>query len=159
MNLVTRLSDGELAVAALAIAFLAVCGLWVFVRWLLKGPTTPDPWDAQVAAALAGEESTPLCHRCLAPHDINTDFCTECGAAVGQYTNWLPFPYLFSLGHTLRLGTSGDFKHTPLTVAGFILLALAEYMLFAPIYWFFLFRGVNRRGERPWSPEPAPPGA
>lgn len=67
--------------------------------------------------------------------------CPRCGAAIGIYTDWLPFPYLFSLGHMLRLGASGDFKRTPVTLADFWLLGFAEYTVFAPIYWYRLYRG------------------
>jgi hypothetical protein len=44
------------------------------------------------------------------------------------------------LGHTLRLGTAGDYKRSPITVLGFVLLALAEYTIFAPIYLYQFFR-------------------
>jgi hypothetical protein len=65
---------------------------------------------------------------------------------VGQYTNWLPFPYLFSVGHALRIGTSGEFRRSPLTVIGFMLFGLAEYALFVPIYWIvFLHKLLVRR--------------
>ena len=157
MNRLTHLSNGELAVGLIAIFVILYAVVRAFLVWLLKGPITPDPWDAEVAAQMADEESKPLCHRCLAPHDGTTDFCSECGAPVGQYTNWLPFPYLFSLGHTLRIGTSGDFRRTPLTVAFFVLVSLAEYMLLAPVYWFFFFRRDQRAPAEPLAPEPARP--
>jgi hypothetical protein len=75
------------------------------------------------------------------PREAAVDFCPECGAPVGTYTNWLPFPYLFSLGHTVRLGASGDFERTPVTLAGFWLLGLIEYTALAPLYWYRLLRG------------------
>jgi hypothetical protein len=75
------------------------------------------------------------------------DFCSACGAAVGRYTNWLPYPYLFSVGHVLRIGTSGDFKQSALTITGFLFLGLVEYTVFAPIYWFMLARGINHHGR------------
>jgi hypothetical protein len=52
----------------------------------------------------------------------------------------LPFPYLFSIGHTLRIGTDGRFKRSPLTITGFLLVGLAEYALFAPVYWFVFLK-------------------
>jgi hypothetical protein len=104
-----------------------------------------------VAAEIAGEDSTPVCHRCLTPHSAEVYFCPECGAPVGTYTNWLPFPYLFSIGHTLRIGTEGTFKRSPLVIAGFFLFSLAEYTVFAPVYWVQFLKHVRS----PPPPNPA----
>src|SRR2546425_9247349 len=118
-------SNPEMTLGFLAICALAGYGIYPLIRWLLSGPSAPEPWGADIAAEIAKEEAIPLCHRCLSPHDPLADFCSNCGAPVGQYTNWLPYPYLFSIGHTLRMGTTGEFKHSPLTILGFILLELA----------------------------------
>jgi hypothetical protein len=134
----------ESAAGLLGLLALVACGIWLFVRWLKDGPATPDPWDQDVAEALEKEQAGPLCHRCLSPHDDRANFCATCGAPVGIYTNWLPYPYLFSIGHTMRIGTSGEFRRSPLTIAGFFLLGLAEYTIFAPVYWFVFIRGLCR---------------
>ena len=122
------------------VCLLAVYGLWTLIRWLLSAPQVSDPWDAQVSAEIAKEDTAALCHRCLTPHDPQVDFCPECGASVGVYTNLLPYPYLFSIGHTLRLGTSGEFRRSPITIAGFIALAFCQYALFVPVYLFVFFK-------------------
>jgi hypothetical protein len=149
------------------VGFLAVLGLlgvaaWRGVRWLLRAQPPADPWDAQVAADIAKSDAIPLCHHCLAPHSEAADFCPECGATVGQYTNWLPYPQLFSIGHVLRIGTFGNFKRSPLTVVGFWFFGFAEYTLFAPIYWFMLLRNKLNKGQsvspRVQSPEETSPG-
>src|SRR5438046_7299792 len=111
--------DPTKVVVVLAIAILLCVGLWRLIRWLFSGHPPPDPWSEEVAAEIAKDDAVPLCHRCLAPHDSQVDFCPECGAPVGSYTNWLPYPCLFSIGHTLRIGSSGDFRRSPLTIAGF----------------------------------------
>jgi hypothetical protein len=59
-----------------------------------------------------------------------------------------PYLYLFSLGEVLREGTSGRVRKSWLTVAGYVILSLAEYVIFAPIYWFFLFRNLSRKEEQ-----------
>jgi hypothetical protein len=70
----------------------------------------------------------------------------------------LPFICEFSLGHTLRIGTGGDFKHTPLTVAGFILLGLGQYGPFAPFYWWKLYhQPPSGTPSEPGSSEPVAP--
>ena len=137
-------SPAEQTVGGMAIAGLVIAGLWAAAKWLVSGPRPPEPWDAQVEQELARQDATPICHRCLTPHHPSVDFCPECGAAVGQYTNWLPFPQLFSVGHALRIGTAGEFKHTPLIIIGFFMLGIAEYMMFAPIYWFVFFMNLSQ---------------
>ena len=144
------MSRPELEVGILGLTLLCCAAIWSFFRWFLTGPTLPDPWDEQVTREMESGETRPICHRCLMPHDAGDDFCHECGAPVGDYTNLLPFPYLFSIGHTLRIGTAGDFRRSPLTVAGFILLGIAEYALFAPVYWgMFLWRQFHPQAPPP----------
>jgi hypothetical protein len=134
----TEMSKPELLVGFCGLLALSCFGIWAIVRWFLGGPCRPDPWDSETAAELAKDDCTPLCHHCLSPHDLLEYFCPQCGAAVGPYTNLLPYPYVFSLGHALRIGTSEKFKQSPLTVVGFIIFSCVEYSVFAPVYWFRL---------------------
>ena len=161
MNLIAQLNQvgsdaGALRIGYLAVAALSCYGLWAFIRWFLSGPIRPDPWEDRVAAEIANDETTPLCHRCLVPNEPLANFCSQCGAPVGEYTNWLPYPCLFSIGHTLRLGTSGEFKHSPLTITGFFLFSFAEYAVFAPIYWFSLLWGLFHQRQPSSSIEQQP---
>lgn len=121
---------------------------WLVVRsfraWLAK-PVSPDPWGPEVAEALEQPDATPLCPRCQCPHELNHWFCPECGHSVGDYNNFSPYLYLFSLGEVLRDGTSGRFRKSWLTVTGYLMLSLIEYVVFAPIYWFFLFRNLSAK--------------
>jgi hypothetical protein len=52
---------------------------------------------------------------------------------------------LFSIGHALRVGADGEYKRSPMTVLGYFLLALAEYTVFAPVYWYWLLRRMPRK--------------
>ncbi len=135
-------SEPEKLVGVLAVIGLLGFVIWKTVREWFQAPTTPDPWDDQVKAELARDDAVPLCHHCLTPHSEAVDFCPDCGAAVGKYTNWLPYPQLFSVGHVLRIGTFGKFKRTPMTILGFWLFSLGEYLFFAPIYWFILLKNL-----------------
>ena len=150
-------ADPALYVGFFAIFLLFCYACWAFNRWLCNGPSTPEPWDEQVAAEIAKDETPPLCHQCLAPHDPLINFCPDCGAPVGTYTNWLPYPYLFSIGHALRTGTSGNFKRCPLTIIGFFLFSLVEYAVFAPLYWFLFFGNLSRQRQSDRACEPHPP--
>jgi hypothetical protein len=145
-------------VAQLAIlAVVAIAGWRYLSRWS-QAPPVPDPWDAEAVADRADAEAVPLCHRCLQPHADGLDFCPGCGAPVGQYTNWLPFPYLFSVGHALRVGSSGTFRRSKFTFAGFLIFSLFEYAIFAPVYWFIFLRRLGKPAAPPASePPPSPP--
>lgn len=124
--------------------------LWRLLLWFRK-PVPPDPWGPDLAAALELPDATPICPHCQTPHALNRWFCSECGRAVGDFNNVNPYLYLFSLGEVLREGTSGRVRKSWLTVAGYVILSLAEYVIFAPIYWFFLFRNLSRNDH----PSPA----
>ena len=142
---IVGIGSSEIAVLLFVISVVGSFAVWRFVHLLLDGHPAGEPWDHQTAAALAQEDARPLCCRCLQPHEEDVDFCPECGAPVGTYTNLLPFTYLFSVGDVLRVGTSGAFHRTPLTVVGFFLLGLAEYTILAPFYWFMFFRNLGRQ--------------
>lgn len=148
-------NESDRLVVLLAIAILLGLAIWRCVKWMLAAKPGPDPWDETTAAELKRDEAVPLCHHCLSPHDASTEFCHECGTPVGQYTNWLPFPQLLSIGHVLRTGTSGDFKRTPLTILGFMAFSCVQYALFAPIYWIVFLRRLFRQPHPEQSP-PAP---
>ena len=146
--------ESALRIALFISSALLAAGLWLLIRWFATAPRTPEPWDDAVAATIENEDTAPLCHRCLTPHHATLDFCQECGAPVGVYTNLLPFPYLFSIGHTLRIGTSGEFRRTPVTVLGFVFLALWQYAIFAPVYLFMFFKRIA--GEVSTTPTHSP---
>ncbi|MBP9902454.1 MAG: hypothetical protein V9H26_13785 [Verrucomicrobiota bacterium] len=150
-------SDPELFVGFLGGVILIGFGVWALIKRMLKETAQPDPWDQNIAAEMGEADATPLCHRCLTAHDASTDFCAVCGAAVGQYTNWLPYPQLLSVGHALRIGTSGEFRRSPLAVFFFFLVSLVEYTLFAPVYWIVMFRRLNEPHVPDNLPQPAPP--
>jgi hypothetical protein len=125
----------------LVVVVLCICAARLF-RWLFSGPIRPDPWDEQTASDLREGNCTPICHRCLNPHDPLIYFCPECGAGVGKYTNLLPYPYIFSLGHTLRIGTTGTFRRSPLIIIGFMVVSSANFFIIAPFYWVRLFLNI-----------------
>ncbi len=109
----------------------------------------PDPWPPEVDAAARSADAVPVCHRCFTPCDLPVWFCPSCGAAVGPYNNVLPFVRVFSLGEVLRSGVSSSARYTPLTVAGYILVAIQEFWFLAPVYYVALIMNYVRiRRER-----------
>ncbi len=151
-------TPGETLIGVLGILALIGGAVWAIVRSLSKQPPSPDPWDEQTAKEVAAPDCIPLCHHCLEPHDPSDDFCPNCGAPVGAYTNFLPFPQLFSIGHVLRVGTTEHFKKSPLLIAGFFLFSLIEYVVFAPVYWIKLLLHLGEI-SRPVASQPPGPDA
>ena len=144
-GVVIRASDSEMLVGLITIIVSILYALILLLKRLTTGPVSPDPWDAETAAKLEDVNTQVLCHRCLVPNEPLANFCENCGAPVGKYTNYLPFPQLFSIGHALRVGADGEYKRSPMTVLGYFLLALAEYTVFAPVYWYWLLRRMPRK--------------
>jgi hypothetical protein len=132
----------EETIGALAILGLLAAAIYAFRQWLLSCPRTPDPWGAEVEQAVEGEEAVPVCPHCLAPQEHNGWFCPECGATSGQYSNYLPTVYIFSIGEAVRAGVERRSRWTPFLVTGYILVAFAWFSILAPVYCLFLF--LNR---------------
>jgi hypothetical protein len=143
------MQPGERALFGYVLVGIAVIALIALIRWLFSGSRKADPWDEQINASIDSPESEPTCHRCFHEHSELVHFCPHCGAAVGVCNNLLPFEYLFSEGEVLRNGTTLKTRRSVPVLGGYLLFSLAVYSIFAPVYWFFLFRNV-------FAPEPAP---
>ena len=103
---------------------------------------------------MEGGEAAPLCPHCLTPQEHDGWFCPECGSTTGQYSNYLPFVNIFSLGDAVRAGVYQREPWTPLLVAGYVLTAFAWFSILAPIYCLLLFLNRARISnlERPSEP-------
>jgi hypothetical protein len=141
--------DPNQVVGALAVAGLLLAAIWQLTVWVRNAPITPDPWDAETERQVQEPEAVELCHRCFTPQSNNAWFCPHCGAAVGPYNNAMPYVSLFSEGEVLRNGITHRFRSKPLVIVGYVLFSLSNYLIFAPIYWFFLFKNLNRHTEEP----------
>jgi hypothetical protein len=138
----------EQNLALFAILGLAIAAAVQFFRWVFSGSKTPDPWDETITFAVDEPDSLPVCHRCMTEHSLVAHFCPQCGAAVGDFNNLLPFEQLFSEGEVLRNGTNVRMQPTFLRVAGYLLLSIVAYapiFFITPVFWFFLIRNFSRR--------------
>jgi 4-amino-4-deoxy-L-arabinose transferase-like glycosyltransferase len=143
-------SDPNQMVAGLGVVFLLLAGLWRLIVWIREAPAKPDPWDAEVEGKLEEPEAVEVCHHCLTQQPPNAWFCEHCGSAVGPYNNLMPYLNVFSEGEVLRNGAADRLRSKPLIIAGYLLFSLSVYFLFAPIFWFFLFKNLKRsREEKP----------
>ena len=133
--------------------FIIVVGLiLVTIRvwtWFRAGTARPDAWDSDVAYAIEEESAEPLCYHCLAPQKEIRWFCPECGTAVGPYNNYDPYLGVFSEGQLLRTGVLDQLPRRALIIVGYVILPFAFFAIFAPIYWYFLFRNLSQSRTPP----------
>jgi len=133
-------SDPDLLVAQIALGGLAAVFFWRLINWVRDAPTRSDPWDAATEQKLSDPEAVEVCHRCFTEQPDHAWFCRHCGGAVGPCNNLMPYVCIFSEGEVFRNGASGRVRRSPLTVAGYMLLSLASFGLFAPLFWLSFFK-------------------
>lgn len=137
-------NDPNLTVAGLGVVVLLLAAFWRLILWVRAATPKPEPWGAEIEASLQAEDTTPICHRCLTPHSDAAWFCEHCGSVVGTYNNLMPFVYVFSQGEVLRNGVTDKFRASPFLIIGYLLYSLVNYAVFAPLFWFFLFKNLQR---------------
>ena len=147
------MSEAEERLLPLILIIVAGVVVRVSTRWIQDAAPAPDPWGPEMDQALRNHELPPTCPHCSAPHSETDYICPGCGDTVGDYTNYSPYLYIFSLGDVLRLGTMGRFRVSWLTITGYLLLS-TKYACFAPVYWVLLFMNV---GGSPLKAAAAPP--
>ena len=138
-----------MTIEALVVVGSLCAALYGAFRWVGKAKElSPDPWGAEIERIIQDPDAVTLCHRCITPQAPDACFCPHCGTAVGQYNNYLPFVYIFSQGEVLRAGVTDRIRPSALTICGYLLYSLSAYLIFAPIYWYFLFRNLRRHDSR-----------
>ena len=137
-------NDPNLTVATLGVAGLLLAAVWRLILWVRAATPKPEPWGAEIEASVQAEDATPVCHRCLTPHSDVAWFCEYCGSAVGTYNNLMPFVCVFSQGEVFRNGGTDKFRAGPFLITGYLLCSLVNYLVFAPLFWFFFFKNLQR---------------
>lgn len=134
----------------------------ILLAWLRRWwhfPAKPDPWPEEVGRAIWEPDAVEVCHHCFAPQSEPRWFCPECGAAVGQYNNWMHYIHIFSVGEVLRSGMGPEARFSRLTVPGYVVFGLLEFGIFAPVYYVQLFRNWRRHARKPAQPPEPDPGS
>jgi hypothetical protein len=129
------------------VLFIASVLVWRLIQWFGGPPTRPNPWDDATEASLHDPEALPLCPRCLEPDRDGVQFCRDCGFPVGPYVMWSPYLYLYAIGDLLRTGVDRPFRASAPILIFLLLFSASEYVVFAPVYWFFLFRNIDRHAR------------
>ena len=78
------LQDREMQLVFLfTLMTMAGFGLQLLIQWIGARTRGTEPWSEEIRTRLEGDDTQPLCHRCLEPHDASSYFCPHCGAPVG----------------------------------------------------------------------------
>jgi hypothetical protein len=56
----------------------------------------------------------------------------------------MPYIYIFSIGEALRSGVGPEANLTPFRTVAYVTIGLAEYTVFAPLYFIRLYRNYKR---------------
>ena len=118
--------------------------------WRAQFPETAGPrypWPDEIQAEVDCPDAVRVCHHCITPQEHLGWFCPECGIATGPYNNCMPFVCIFSIGEVLRAGVDEKRRFPQWVYPVYFLLGLQYYYIFAPVYWFRLFRAQKRRGQ------------
>ena len=134
----------EQTVGLVGIIGLCCAAVYAFFKWLLASPRTPDPWGPEGEEAVQKVEAVAVCPHCLTLQAHNGWFCPECGSVSGQYGNYLPSVYIFSIGEAARAGVEHPNRWRPLLVTGYVLIAFGFFSVLAPAYCLFLFVNLSR---------------
>ncbi len=134
-------NPSEFAVGVVALAVMGGFALWRVLLWIRSSPVRPDPWDAATQEAAEQPDAPEVCYHCAAPLPPASWFCEQCGRAVGPYNNLMPYVNAFSEGEVYRSGVMEHVRRSPLLVVGYLLISFS-YLIFAPIYWFLLFKNL-----------------
>ena len=137
-------SDSNLIIGGIAIGGLVLYAFWGLIEWVRRSPVQPDPWDAEIERQLSEPEAIEICPHCLTEQSSTAWFCEKCGRAVGPYNNLMPYVMVFSQGEVFRAGVTDKLRASPLTIVGYLFYSSCNYFVFAPIYWFFLFKNLMR---------------
>ena len=137
-------TPSEIAVGFAALAVMAGFAFWRVLLWIKESPVHADPWGAAVAAEIEGPDAQEVCHHCATPLAPGSWFCRHCGRAVGPYNNLMPWVNAFSEGEVYRSGVVEHVRRSPWLIAGYLLISF-HYLVFAPVYWFLVFRNLFRR--------------
>jgi len=100
----------------------------------------PDPWPAEISAAVNAKSAVPLCPNCLLPQEPHPWFCRQCGFPTGDFVALNPYLNIFVVGEVLRRGVLGAPERRLGTQLFLIVFSASQHAVFAPAYWFWMWR-------------------
>lgn len=112
-------------------------------HWLRRSfaeASHPNPWPAEIEAAVRDPAAVPLCTNCLSPQELHRWLCPHCGFPSGDCVAVMPYLQIFVAGEALRQGVMGPPERRTGTQVFLVIYALSQFSVLAPIYWFWMVR-------------------
>ena len=142
----------EILIALVILGVLSV--IILLVRWLIRLPLTPDPWDEIIDKQELEDNSTPICLNCAKPvENINQHYCPHCGNVTGEYTRYIPFvniQFNYSIFKALWEKLNNRKIILPVRIIYFFLiLVLAPIMLIVgiPVGLYYTIKGKFKKKD------------
>lgn len=112
--------------------FTVFIGIILVIRWLIRIPVSPDPWDKEIDKQDFNASSIPVCLKCTKPvENPNQHYCPHCGNVTGEYTRYVPFVNIrfnYSIFESLWEKSNSNKTIFPVRMLYFFLI-----IVFAPI--------------------------
>jgi len=111
-----------------AIIIAAFC----IVRWFIRLPVPPDPWEMEISPEELDKITTQVCERCLTPvARPRQHYCSKCGNATSDLARYIPFVNI-AFNYSI-FATLWQRIRQPETPAGQRVFAVVIILLFAPV--------------------------
>lgn len=111
-----------------AITFVGIIGIIYAIRWIIRRPVTPDPWDGIIDKNEFDNNAKPLCSNCSKPiENSKSHYCENCGEITGEFSRYLPWESIrfnYSICGTMWRKTRDKHVADPIRTLNFILLLL-----------------------------------
>lgn len=105
----------------------------------------PNPYGTVEFIEKGEGPEIALCLNCLAPECGHQWICAECGWPSSFYGSQMPFIDVYCMGALFRSGVDGSVELTKFRIIGLIVYSIANYHIFAPLYWYWVFQA--RKGN------------
>ena len=117
----------------------------VIQAWWLS-LNTPNPWPDELDEQVHAIDALPVCHRCFLPFEYHSQsyFCTDCGASIGPFNNYLPLHRYYAVGEVMRSAVGPEAVLTIPCIIGYVLFMSSRSSLFLLPFVFRLCRNIDR---------------
>ena len=102
------------------------------VRWFIRLPVPPDPWEAEIPAEELDKITTQVCERCFTPvAHSRQHYCAKCGTATSDLARYIPFVNI-AFNYSI-FATLWQRIRQPETPLGHRVMAVVIILLFVPV--------------------------
>ena len=102
------------------------------VRWFIRLPVPPDPWEMEIPPEALDKITTQVCERCFTPvAHSRQHYCAKCGTATSDLARYIPFVNI-AFNYSI-FATLWQRIRQPETPAAHRVIAMIIILIFAPV--------------------------